>query len=44
MGIHYGTHLGAMANDIDESNREDVGFHRFVTEEVVSYTARLMQL
>ena len=42
--LTYGKHLGAMANDIDKNNSEETGFHRFVTEEVVSYTARLMQL
>ena len=40
----YGKHLGAMTNDIDEHNSDEVGFHNFVTEGVVSYTARLLQL
>ena len=33
-----------MTNDIDEHNSDEVGFHNFVTEGVVSYTARLLQL
>ena len=40
----YGMHLGAMAGDIDESNSEEIGTHKFVSEEIISYTARLMQL
>ena len=33
-----------MTGDIDEQNGDEVGFHNFVTEGVVSYTARLLQL
>ena len=33
-----------MDNDIDDNNPNEVGFHRFVAEEVVSYTGRLLQL
>jgi len=40
----YGMHLGAMDSDSDDNNPNEVGFHRFVTEEVVSYTGRLLQL
>ena len=40
----YGMHLGAMDSDIDDKNPNEVGFHKFVTEEVVSYTGRLLQL
>ena len=33
-----------MTNDIDEHNSDEVGFHKFATEDLVSYTARLLQL
>ena len=40
----YGMHLGAMDNDIDDKNPNEVEFHKFVTEELDSYKARLLQL
>ena len=33
-----------MAGGIDDNNSEEVGFHKFISEKMVSYTARLMQL
>ena len=42
--LAYGMHLGAMDNYIDDKNPNEYEFHKFVTEEAVSYTARLLQL
>ena len=33
-----------MDSDIDDKNPNEIAFHRFATEEVVSWTGRLLQL
>ena len=38
----YGMHLGAMDNDIDDKNPNEVEFHKCATQEAVSYMARLL--